>query len=203
MKRMRLIYPALVLIIAIVMVVPACQQKRKISSLPASSTTAEDEAKRKAEEEARQQELQRQKAIEEETLRDESVKEAGLSEEMETERLVTERSVFENEDILFEFDSIRLSPEAQIILRKKAQWLKANPTVTVEIEGHCDNRGTNEYNLALGDRRAHSAKMFLIDLGIAESRMQTISFGEERPLDAAENEDAWARNRRAHFAINE
>ena len=203
MKRMRLIYPALILIIALVMFVRSCQQKKKIRSLPPASVTAEGEAQRKAEEEASQRELERQKAIQEEPLKEESVKEAGLSEEMETERKITERSVFENEDIHFEFDSIRLSPEAQVILRKKAQWLSANPAVKVTIEGHCDNRGTNEYNLALGDRRAHSAKIFLIDLGIAESRLHTISFGEERPLDPGENEDAWARNRRAHFAINE
>ena len=203
MKRLRLIYPALVLIITLVMFVPSCQQKKKITSLPPTSATAEEEAERKAEEEARQKELERQRAIEEETLKEESVKEAGLSGEMETERKVTERSVFENDDIHFEFDSLRLNPEAQVILRKKAQWLRANPTVTVSIEGHCDNRGTNEYNLALGDRRAHSAKTFLIDLGIAESRLQSISFGEERPLDPGENEDAWARNRRAHFVINE
>ena len=88
-------------------------------------------------------------------------------------------------------------------MRKNAPWLRANPTATVTIEGHCDNRGTNEYNLALGDRRAYSAKIFLIDLGIAESRMQTISYGEERPLDPGENEDAWTKNRRAHFVIDE
>jgi len=88
-------------------------------------------------------------------------------------------------------------------LKKKAQGLKDNPAARVTIEGHCDNRGTNEYNLALGDRRAHSAQVFLIDLGIAESRVQTISFGEERPIDTADNEAAWAQNRRAHFVIDE
>jgi peptidoglycan-associated lipoprotein len=96
-----------------------------------------------------------------------------------------------------------LSAQAQEILRKKAQWLKENSAVSVTIEGHCDNRGTNEYNLALGDRRAYSAKVFLIDLGIAETRLQTLSFGEERPLDPGETEEAWAKNRRAHFVINE
>ncbi len=199
LKVMR--FPALIIVIALVMLAASCQ-KQKIATQP-STPTAEEEAQRKAEEEARQRELEKQKAIEEETLEAESVKEAGLSEEMEEERKMTERAVFENEDINFEFDSIRLSAEAQEILRKKAQWLKANPAATVTIEGHCDNRGTNEYNLALGDRRAHSAKVFLIDLGIAEQRLQTISFGEERPLDAAETEDAWAKNRRAHFVIDD
>ena len=200
MKRKRLIYPALVLAIAIIMIVPACQQKKKISSQP-PTTTAEEEAKRKAEEEARHKELERQKAIEEETLQEESIKDAGLADEMETERKLTEQAVFENEDIHFEFDSIRLNPQGQEILRKKAQWLRENPRVRVVIEGHCDNRGTNEYNLALGDRRAHSAKVFLIDLGIDETRIQTLSLGEERPLDLGGTEQAWARNRRAHFVI--
>jgi peptidoglycan-associated lipoprotein len=182
------------------MFVPSCQQKKQISSQP-PSTTAEEEAKRKAEEEARQKELEGQKAIEEETLKEEGVKDASLAEEMEEERKLTEQAVFENEDLHFEFDSIRLNPQAQEILRKKAQWLRENPGVRVVIEGHCDNRGTNEYNLALGDRRAHSAKVFLIDLGIDETRMQTLSFGEERPLDSGDTEQAWARNRRAHFVI--
>ena len=201
MKFKVMMFPALIIVIVLVMLAASCQ-KQKIATQPAT-TTAEEEAQRKAEEEARQRELEKQKAIEEETLEAESVKEAGLSKEMEEERRMTERAVFENEDINFEFDSIRLSAEAQVILRKKAQWLKANPAATVTIEGHCDNRGTNEYNLALGDRRAHSAKVFLIDLGIAEARMQTISFGEERPLDSAETEVAWAKNRRAHFVIDE
>ena len=197
-----MMYPALVLMVALFMLVASCQ-KQKVATQPATATAAEEEAQRKAEEEARQKELERQKAIEEETLEAESAKEAGLSAEMEEERKMTERAVFENEDIQFEFDSIRLNSEAQEILRKKAQWLKANPAARVTIEGHCDNRGTNEYNLALGDRRAHSAQVFLIDLGIAESRVQTISFGEERPIDAADNEAAWAQNRRAHFVIDE
>lgn len=202
MKQKMMMYPALVLMMALFMLGASCQ-KQKVATQPATATAAEEEAQRKAEEEASQKELERQKAIEEETLEAESAKEAGLSAEMEEERKMTERAVFENEDIQFEFDSIRLNSEAQEILRKKAQWLKANPAARVTIEGHCDNRGTNEYNLALGDRRAHSAQVFLIDLGIAESRVQTISFGEERPIDTADNEAAWAQNRRAHFVIDE
>ncbi|MCP4626189.1 MAG: peptidoglycan-associated lipoprotein Pal [bacterium] len=112
-------------------------------------------------------------------------------------------SIFENEDIYFEFDSIRLSPDTQEILTKKANWLRANPDAMITIEGHCDNRGTNEYNLALGEGRAQSAKAFLVDLGIEPSRLNTISYGEERPLDGTQTEDGWARNRRAHFVIIE
>ena len=201
MNQKNRILPALVIIMALIMVFPSCA-KKKIPSYPGTTTSAEDEARRKAEEEARQRELERQRAIEEESLREESLKQASLSKEMEKERKLTERSMFENEDVHFQFDSITLSPEAQEILRKKARWLRENPRYYVTIEGHCDNRGTNEYNLALGDRRAHSARMFLVDLGIDESRLQIISYGEERPLDPGDNEKAWAKNRRAHFVIN-
>lgn len=106
------------------------------------------------------------------------------------------------EDIFFEFDKSTLTPAAQDNLMRKAAWLRDNANVTVTIEGHCDERGTNEYNLALGDRRADSAKAFLVDLGIASSRMTTISYGEERPLCMQQNEECWSKNRRGHFVIN-
>jgi peptidoglycan-associated lipoprotein len=106
------------------------------------------------------------------------------------------------EDIFFEFDKSTLTPSAQDNLMRKAAWLRDNSNVTVTIEGHCDERGTNEYNLALGDRRADSAKAFLVDLGIASSRLTTISYGEERPLCMQHTEECWAKNRRGHFVIN-
>jgi peptidoglycan-associated lipoprotein len=106
------------------------------------------------------------------------------------------------EDIYFEFDKSTLTPAAQDNLLRKAEWLRENPDATVTIEGNCDERGTNEYNLALGDRRAESAKAFLGDLGIDPARMTTISYGEERPVDPRHNEEAWAKNRRAHFVVN-
>ena len=105
------------------------------------------------------------------------------------------------EDIYFEFDRSTLTAESQNILTKKAIWLKANNNVKVVIEGHCDNRGTNEYNLALGDRRAAATKAFLVNIGISPSRMTTISYGEERPLRNGQSEEAWAKNRRAHFEV--
>jgi peptidoglycan-associated lipoprotein len=106
------------------------------------------------------------------------------------------------EDIYFGFDKSFLTPAAQDNLMRKAAWLRANPAVTVTIEGHCDERGTNEYNLALGDRRADSAKAFLVDLGIAASRLTTISYGEERPVCMQQNEECWSKNRRDHFVVN-
>ena len=115
----------------------------------------------------------------------------------------TERAAFENEDIYFAYDSSALTPQAQDILRKKGAFLKANSNVKVTIEGHCDDRGTNEYNLALGEARARSAKAFLVDLGIPAARIATISYGEERPAVRGTSEDAWAKNRRAHFVIEQ
>ncbi|MCU0604781.1 MAG: OmpA family protein, partial [Desulfobacterales bacterium] len=81
--------------------------------------------------------------------------------------------------------------------------LKANPNVKVTIEGHCDDRGTNEYNLALGEARARSAKAFLVDMGVPAARMATISYGEERPAVRGDTEEAWVKNRRAHFVIEQ
>ena len=105
------------------------------------------------------------------------------------------------EDIYFDFDKSNLKPAAQENLLRKAEWLRDNPEITVTVEGHCDERGTNAYNIALGDRRAESAKAYLVDLGIDASRLTSISYGEERPIIHGHNEDAWAKNRRAHFAV--
>jgi peptidoglycan-associated lipoprotein len=170
--------------------------KRPISSESAMPSAASETSGEMAAGEG--QDLQAQEAFEEESLKDET-----LAEEMAEERKQIEKEMFVNEDIYFEFDSAKLSPEAQTILQKKAQWLKNNPQTAVTIEGHCDERGTNEYNLALGDRRAFAAKAYLLDLGISASRLSTVSYGEERPIEAASNESAWAKNRRAHFVIEE
>ena len=105
-------------------------------------------------------------------------------------------------NIYFEFDKSTLTAMAQDTLMRHAAWLRENPNATVTIEGHADERGTNEYNLALGDRRADSAKAFLVDLGISSSRLTTISYGEERPLCMDQTEECWAKNRRGHFVVN-
>ena len=186
---------AVLLAVSVTVSISACA-KKKISSEPPSAVTSEEEARRRAEEEAQQRE--RQKALQEEELGEES-----LSEKMAAERTESAKTRFENEDVHFEFDSIRLTPVDQEILTKKADWLRANPGAKVTIEGHCDDRGTNEYNLALGEGRAQTAKAFLVDLGIDPSRLNTISYGEERPIDRAQTEEAWAKNRRAHFVIEQ
>jgi peptidoglycan-associated lipoprotein len=110
-------------------------------------------------------------------------------------------SVFE--DIHFDFDKYNIRSEDEAILGRVGRWLKDNEKTSVLIEGHCDERGTNEYNMALGEQRALSARRYLVGLGVDASRLSTISYGEEKPLDPGSNEEAWAKNRRAHFTISE
>ena len=105
-------------------------------------------------------------------------------------------------DVHFAFDSYALDATAKSILNVNAEWLKANASSKVQIEGHCDERGTNEYNMVLGANRARASFDYLRSLGIDASRMSTVSYGEEQPLDPAHNEAAWAKNRRDHFRVN-
>jgi peptidoglycan-associated lipoprotein len=101
----------------------------------------------------------------------------------------------------FDFDQAALSPEARSIVATNAKWLKAYPRVEVRVAGHCDDRGTIEYNIALGQRRARVVRDTYKALGIAESRLSTISFGEERPVCLSATEDCWAKNRRAETGV--
>lgn len=107
------------------------------------------------------------------------------------------------EDINFDYDSVELDEQSRAILQRNRDWLEANPNARVEIEGHCDERGTIEYNLALGARRAASAKEYLTALGISTSRITTISYGEELPLCRDATEACMSRNRRGHFVVFE
>jgi peptidoglycan-associated lipoprotein len=109
---------------------------------------------------------------------------------------------FENSAIYFEFDSSALLPASQQSLALKADLLMAHPEISATITGHCDERGTDAYNMALGQRRADAAKAFMENLGVSPNQLNTISYGEEQPADPASNEDAWAKNRRAEFSIN-
>jgi len=182
MRKKLWIILALAFIIPGLLFTASCAKKAVKDDAALAQQAEGDEAAEKA----KQEELARQQAIEEERL-----KEAQEA-----------RDMFLNDDIYFEFDSSILTSEAQLLLKKKAEWLQNNPQAMSTIEGHCDDRGTNEYNLALGDRRATSAKTFLVDLGISASRLTTISYGEERPVDPGQNEEAWAKNRRCRFTTN-
>ena len=103
--------------------------------------------------------------------------------------------------VFFEYNSSAISTDAQHTLEKQAAWLKQYPNVNVTVEGHCDERGTREYNLALGERRALAAKTYLVSLGIPADRLRTVSYGKEFPFDAGHEEAAYVKNRRAHFVI--
>ena len=204
-------------ILALLLVIPgllftvSCAKKTVKSDATAAVDTAKQEeaiqarqAAIKAAEEAKKEELARKAA--EEAARKKAAEEAALAaqkakEDAEKRKILSTIQLFESEDIYFEYDKSRLLPAAREVLKKKAQWLRDNPEAIALIEGHCDERGTNEYNLALGERRARSAKTYLTDLGISSSRLTTISYGEERPLDSRQTEEAWAKNRRAHFEI--
>ncbi len=171
--------------------------KKEVQPTPPTDTqevkqepVADDSAQQAEElERQRAEELATQQALEEEALKQDREKAAA-------------RELFVNEDVHFDYNESVLRFGAQEVLQKKAKWLQDNSDASVVIEGHCDERGSTEYNLALGDRRAESVRSFLVDLGIAKSRLTTISYGEEMPVDAANNEDAWAKNRRAHLTID-
>lgn len=179
-------YLIITLIIPALLLTVSCAKKsvKMDSAAPSiSSDAADKEAKRLAEE----------KRLREEAL--EAQKRAAMAEAEKA------KYRFLNDDVYFDFDSAVLTKEAQGRLNQKRQWLLENSASQVIIEGHCDERGSNAYNIALGDRRAQSAKKFLVKSGISESRFSTVSYGEERPVDPGHTEAAWARNRRAHFVL--
>lgn len=130
-------------------------------------------------------------AIQEERLKE--------KERQEKERVLQEAASFA--DIYFEFDQYDLTTAARETLKAHADWLLANPGFDLLVEGHCDERGTAEYNLALGERRAGAARDYLVSLGVEARQITTISYGEELPLDPSHDEAAWSKNRRAHFVV--
>jgi peptidoglycan-associated lipoprotein len=117
----------------------------------------------------------------------------------EPARYKEEKGLFE--DVYFDFDQYDIKQEARPVLNNISSWLLKNPDAKLSVEGHCDDRGTNEYNLALGDRRAKSARDFLIALGVASKRIEIVSYGEEKPQCTEQTEECWAKNRRAHFVV--
>jgi len=146
--------------------------------------------------------LEAERLAREKAAREEEARRRQL--EQEQQRMAAERAALEaflNEHAHFDFDKYNIRPDAEVVLKAKAGYLNTHPNVTVEIQGHCDERGTEAYNMALGDRRAKSAQNFLESLGIAGSRMSTVSYGEDRPLCNEKNEDCWQQNRRAQFVV--
>ena len=186
------IFGALMLAMLLVLSVSCAKKKVTMEAEPTQEMTAEQmEAQQAAQEAAAAREAQMAQKGEAEQQREEA---AMMAEE-------ARKRAFEEEDIHFDFDKYVLTPKAMMILDEKASYLREHPEVRVLIEGHCDERGTNEYNLALGDRRANSAKSYLVKSGVAESRLTTISYGEEQPLCTEHTESCWWRNRRDQFQI--
>ncbi|UCE82524.1 MAG: peptidoglycan-associated lipoprotein Pal [Deltaproteobacteria bacterium] len=170
----------------------SCAKKQVTTAEPGMEMTAEEAAAQQAaEDEAAAREAERLRREREARYRAEAA-------EMSAEAL---RQRFEEENVHFDFDKYVLTPQAMMVLDEKAVYLRDNRRVRVLIEGHADERGTNEYNLALGDRRANSAKNYLIKSGVDASRFTTISYGEEQPLCNQRNESCWSKNRRAQFRI--
>jgi peptidoglycan-associated lipoprotein len=189
MRKGMLIRFALLLVVPGLLFTASCGKKQVQPEETVITGQDDAEAARRAEE-ARQQSL-----VEEQRLKEEALKEEALEQERAA------MAAFQEVDVYFEYDSAVLTSEAQALLKVKAQWLQANPNARVLIEGHCDERGSNEYNLALGDRRAGSAKTFLVNMGVSAYRLSTVSYGEEKPVDAGKTETAYAKNRRAHFKL--
>ena len=150
----------------------------------------------------------REKALREQALKEQAAREAAAREAAERAKMsaAEKEAALPKElqipDIHFDFDNYNLKPEAETILKAGAQAYLKYPGYKLTIEGNCDERGTVEYNLALGQKRADEAARYLIDLGIGKERIKTISYGKERPLDPGHNETAWAKNRRDHFVVS-
>jgi peptidoglycan-associated lipoprotein len=197
MKRKWIIF-AMLLIIPAMLFTVSCAKKAVMTEPSVTDTSAADEAARQAEME-KQKAMEREKQLEEERLAAERAEQLK-AEAMERDMMMA-KNRFLSENVYFDFDNATLDYQAQELLKQKAMWLRDNPDANVVIEGHCDERGTNAYNLALGERRAESTKAFLVNLGISAARLTTISYGEEKPLDIGHNEEAWAKNRRAAFVL--
>ena len=128
---------------------------------------------------------------------------SGFGSGMDEARTLPFKDTSSLQDIHFKFDRNDLDDESRATLRRNASYLKANASAVIEIQGHCDERGTNNYNVALGERRAHSTKMYLVSQGVSARRIHTISYGEERPFCFDSNAACWQKNRRAHFRVSE
>ncbi len=201
----------IVLVLCAGLVFAGCPKKTVVKEEPSARKAEEALAERERAAKLEAEKQAREKEAKEKELARIREEEAQKAKEKEFERsLVAKREpgiageVFESKllkDIHFDFDKYDIRPGDAEILKENAALLMKYPKVKIQVEGHCDERGTNEYNLALGERRANSAKGYLISLGISSDRISTISYGEERPLDPGHNEDAWAKNRRGHFVI--
>ena len=187
MKRIVLVF--LVLMAGLVLIA-GCAQRKAVSTPEQPQTGATADGK-KAGAEARD-------------LSKEAITERELAKSRQTEIQSKGKELKSNiQNIYFEFDKFDIRDDAKPVLKELAAMLSKNTKARLVIEGHCDERGTGEYNLALGEKRAGSTKTYLNSLGIPSGRIETISYGKEKPVCSEGTEECWAKNRRAHFVLNE
>jgi len=191
-KRMSAVLIAFVFVCSSLLLSSCAKKQIQVSdtvSPRAGEQKVDDTAKAKAEEKAG------------EGAEEEATSQARQRELEKRKAFDAQFRMFESQRIYFAFDKSDLTAESQTLLKQQANWLRDNSSYSVRIDGHCDERGTNEYNLALGERRAHAAKKFLTDLGISGDRISPLSYGEERPAAPGHNEQAWSKNRRDGFKL--
>ncbi|MEE8300066.1 MAG: peptidoglycan-associated lipoprotein Pal [Desulfatiglandales bacterium] len=212
MKRNLIILTLVVFAFSSVFLLSSCAKKQVVAEEEEITAPPEEEEEvaMVEEEEAsitvefrgeEEEEIEVAERAEIERLEEEEVAERIEAEEEEVALPERDAAILEGEAIYFEFDKSFIKPAYRAILREKAAALRDNPSIHIRIEGNCDERGTNEYNIALGERRANSARSFLMSLGIPSFRIETMSYGEERPLFLGHDENSWSRNRRDDFVV--
>jgi len=209
MKRNLIIAVLVVFAFSSVFLLSSCAKKQVVTEEKQVKAPPKEVAKVEEEKPAVKEvkEAEEDKKAEEAKL--EKLKELEMAKKREAEAKAAEEKAWqerriakvEAESIYFDFDKSFIKLEYRAVLQAKAEFLKDDPNIHIRIEGNCDERGTNEYNLALGERRANSAAKFLVSLGISPDRIETISYGEERPLASGHGGGAWAQNRRDDFTV--
>jgi len=173
-----------ILILCLGLILIGCPKKTVVKEEPSIKKESEQTREMKPKEEQGAKEFEKSLVAK---------KEPGIEGEVLESKLL--------KDIHFDFDKYNIRRGDAEILKGNAAFLKKDPKIMIQIEGHCDERGTVEYNLALGERRANNTKKYLVSLGVSADRISTISYGKEKPLDPGHNEEAWAKNRRAHTVV--
>jgi len=209
MKRNLIIAVFVVFAFSSVFLLSSCAKKQVVTEEKQVKAPPKEVAKVEKEKPAVKEVKETEEAKKAEQAKLEKLKELEMTKKREAEAKMNEEKAWqerriakvEAESIYFDFDKSFIRLEYRSVLKEKADFLKDNPNIYIRIEGNCDERGTNEYNLALGERRANSAAKFLVSIGISPDRIEAISYGEERPLAVGHGGGAWAQNRRDDFTV--
>jgi peptidoglycan-associated lipoprotein len=177
-------------VLTLALLIAGCAEKKVVK--PAQPETSLQQPPVSPQESEKKGSLKPEERISEQQL-------AKIQTKEEQSKYKEESGLFE--DIRFDFDKYDIRADAKPVLQKISSWLLKNTSAKLSVEGHCDDRGTSEYNLALGDRRAKAVRDYLVALGIASDRIETVSYGKEKPLCTEKTEECWAKNRRAHFVV--